>query len=104
MPSHVPISLIRYFSLPSALLYLLPYHMHPLPRRIPSPITSDQNKNRKQLIAKTVQTRLLLNLAKKCKGPSIYDVHTEGGGDQAQVDACGRGRGVQPHVDIHTEN
>ena len=36
------------------------------------------------------------------KGPSIYDVHTEGGGDQAQVDACGRG--VQPHVDVHTEN
>ena len=25
------------------------------------------------------------------KGPSIYDVHTEGGGGQAQVDACGRG-------------
>jgi len=24
-------------------------------------------------------------------GPSIYDVHTEG--DQAQVDACGRGEG-----------
>jgi len=24
------------------------------------------------------------------KGPSIYDVHTEGG--EAQVDACGRGR------------
>ena len=36
------------------------------------------------------------------KGPSIYDVHTEGG--QAQVDACGRGEGVQPHVDVHTEN
>ena len=30
-------------------------------------------------------------------GPSIYDVHTEG------VDACGQG-GVQPHVDVHTEN
>src|SRR6218665_1345129 len=38
------------------------------------------------------------------KGPSIYDVHTEGGGGQAQVDACGWGEGVQPHVDIHTEN
>src|SRR6218665_142226 len=25
-------------------------------------------------------------------GPSIYDVHTEGVGGQAQVDACGRGR------------
>ena len=36
--------------------------------------------------------------------PSIYDVHTEGGGDQAQVDACGRGKGVQPHVDVHTED
>src|SRR6218665_1839481 len=30
------------------------------------------------------------------KGPSIYDVHTEGGGGQAQVDACGRGRGSSP--------
>jgi len=40
------------------------------------------------------------------KGPSIYDidVHTEGGGGQAQVDACGWGRGVQPHVDVYTEN
>ena len=28
------------------------------------------------------------------KGPSIYDVHTEGG--QAQVDACGRGRESSP--------
>jgi len=37
-------------------------------------------------------------------GPSIYDVHTEGGGGQAQVDACGRGEGVQLHVDVHTEN
>jgi len=27
-----------------------------------------------------------------------------GGGVQAQVDACGRGEGVQPHVDVHTEN
>ena len=37
-------------------------------------------------------------------GPSIYDVHTEGGGGQAQVDACGRREGVQAHVDVHTEN
>src|SRR6218665_1269716 len=29
-------------------------------------------------------------------GPSIYDVHTEGGGGQAQVDACGRGEGSIP--------
>ena len=36
------------------------------------------------------------------EGPSIYDVHTEGG--QAQVNACGREEGVQPHVDVHTEN
>jgi len=25
-------------------------------------------------------------------------------GSQAQVDACGRGRGVKPRVDVHTEN
>jgi len=31
------------------------------------------------------------------KGPSIYDVQ----GGQAHVDG---GRGVQPHVDVHTEN
>ena len=31
------------------------------------------------------------------KGPSIYDVHTEGVRGQAQVDACGRGeRGPAP--------
>ena len=35
------------------------------------------------------------------QGPSIYDVHTKGG--QAQVDACGRGQGGKPHVDVHTE-
>ena len=39
-----------------------------------------------------------------CGGPSFYDVHTEGEGGQAQVDECGRGEGVQPHVDVHTEN
>ena len=26
------------------------------------------------------------------------------GGGQARVDAWGRGEGVQPHVDVHTEN
>ena len=30
------------------------------------------------------------------KGPSIDDVHTEGGGCQVQVDACGWGRGQAP--------
>jgi len=35
------------------------------------------------------------------KQTNIYDVHTE----LAQVDAYGRGEGgVQPHVDVHTEN
>ena len=38
------------------------------------------------------------------EGPSIYDVLTEGEGDQAQVGACGQGRGVKPHVDVHKEN
>ena len=32
----------------------------------------------------------------RCKGPSIYDVHTEWVGGQTQVDACGRGEGVGP--------
>ena len=36
--------------------------------------------------------------------PSIYDIHTEGEGGQAQVDACGRGKGVKPHADVLTEN
>src|SRR6218665_64559 len=35
-------------------------------------------------------------LLRQNKGPSIYDVHTEEGGGQAQVDACGRGRGSSP--------
>ena len=42
-------------------------------------------------------------------GPSIYDVHTEGGGGQAQVDACGRGEGGQapcgrPHRKLKLES
>jgi len=37
------------------------------------------------------------------KGPSIYDIHTDGGGGQAQVDACGWGEGVKRPVDV-TEN
>ena len=28
---------------------------------------------------------------------------TRRGGGQAQVDACGWGEGVQPHVDVHTK-
>ena len=39
------------------------------------------------------------------KGPSIYDVHTEGKG--VAQDSGGRiwtGGGVKPHVDVHTEN
>src|SRR6218665_3676335 len=31
-----------------------------------------------------------------CRGPSIYDVHKEGRGGQAKVDACGRGEGSSP--------
>jgi len=43
-------------------------------------------------------------------GPSIYDVHTEGGfGDQAQVDACGWGKGScpssgRPHRKLNIES
>jgi len=33
------------------------------------------------------------------KGPSIYDVHTEG----VKLRWTGEGE-VQPHVDVHTEN
>ena len=41
------------------------------------------------------------------KGPSTYDVHTEGG--QAQVDACGRGEGGpapcgRPHRKLKLES
>ena len=38
--------------------------------------------------------------------PSIYDVHTEGGrgsGSGGRMWTGGR-EGVQPHVDVHTEN
>jgi len=35
------------------------------------------------------------------KGPSIYDIHTEGG---SSSDGCMRTEeGVKPHVDVHTE-
>src|SRR6218665_1879573 len=43
-------------------------------------------------------------------GPSIYDVHTEGAGGQAQVDACGRGVGPalglcgRPHRKLKLES
>ena len=41
----------------------------------------------------------------KERGPSIYDVHTEGGGwvrlRWTHVDG---GREVNPHVDVHTES
>src|SRR6218665_1876749 len=42
-----------------------------------------------------LQTRIVRRLRRQL-GPSIYDVHTEGEGGQAQVDACGRGRGSSP--------
>ena len=43
------------------------------------------------------------------KGPSIYDVHTEGGEGQAQMDACGRGMGGpalcgRPHRKLKLES
>src|SRR6218665_3538201 len=42
------------------------------------------------------------------KGPSIYDVHMEGEGSPAQVDACGRGEGVSscghPHIKLKLES
>jgi len=38
------------------------------------------------------------------KGPSIYDVHTEGGRGSGSGGRMWTGEGVQPHVDVHTEN
>ena len=57
-------------------------------------------------VARVVDNIKAINrlLRRVYRGPSIYDVHTEGEGSQDQVDACGRGRGIQPHVDVHTEN
>ena len=42
-------------------------------------------------------------------GPSIYDVHKEGEGGQAQVDACGQGEGGpascgRPHRKLKLES
>src|SRR6218665_2110459 len=39
-----------------------------------------------------VPIRDLFSLTFSSMGPSIYDVHTEGGGGHSHVDACGRGR------------
>ena len=48
---------------------------------------------------------LLLSCFTCLRGHPFMTPHTEGGRGQAQVDACGPGvRGVQPHVDVHTEN
>ena len=41
---------------------------------------------------------------KASKGPSIYDVHTEGGVESGSGGRMWTGGGVQPHVDVHTEN
>ena len=41
---------------------------------------------------------------KLSQGSSIYYVYTEREGGQVQVDARGRDKGVQLHVDVHTEN
>ena len=38
------------------------------------------------------------------KGPSIYDVHTEGEGVRLKWTHVYRGKAVKPHVDVHTEN
>jgi len=38
------------------------------------------------------------------KGPSIYDAHTEGEGVRLRWAHVDGGRGVKPHVDVHTEN
>ena len=37
-------------------------------------------------------------------GPSIYDVHTEGEEGRLRWTHVDGERGVQPHVDVHTEN
>jgi len=38
------------------------------------------------------------------KGTSIYDVHTEGVGGSGSGERMWTEGGVQPHVDVHTEN
>jgi len=38
------------------------------------------------------------------KGPSIYDVHTEGEGVRLRWTQVDGGRVVKPHVDVHAEN
>src|SRR6218665_2413530 len=45
----------------------------------------------------------------RTKGPSIYDVHMEDGGGEAQVDACGREEGGpapcgRPHRNLKLES
>jgi len=44
----------------------------------------------------------LFNFTVEIRGhPFMMSTREEG---QVQVDACGRGRRVKPHVDVHTEN
>ena len=38
------------------------------------------------------------------KGPSIYDVHTKGARGSGSGGRMWMGEGVNPHVDVHTEN
>src|SRR6218665_544294 len=57
-------------------------------------IISDLVPSKKQISG--IGATSLIGGASSRKGPSIYDVHTEGRGGQAKVDACGRGVRVCP--------
>src|SRR6218665_1328181 len=41
------------------------------------------------------------SLTKELRGHPFMTSTRRGGGGRAQVDACGQGKGVQPHVDVH---
>src|SRR6218665_91462 len=61
-------------------------------------------QSHRPICATTLQIIMFSLLSPMRKRSSIYDFHTEGIGDQAQVDACGRMERDQLHVDVHTEN
>ena len=48
--------------------------------------------------------QLVAKYDRPIKGPSIYDVHTEGEGGSGSGGRMWTGEGVKPHVDVHTEN
>ena len=53
-------------------------------------------------LTNTVRLQIACMYVSTIRGHPFMTSTRRGGGGEAQVDACGRGKGIQPHVDVHT--